>query len=569
MKIIARSIPDGYEIKMWLGGSSYKVLHFALPENSVDSWRVALGKIRSEIWTREIGEALRAGRVFFFSRFDPDNPDTIIERLVVCKLALAWNHVHRDVPINLERIINSSVLMDLANTWPFEWLLQRPKYFLKEEWLAELDKKALGNPLRQKFLANFLPNLDLLRALIQERTRLQPDNASNLMSGYAALLMAVTDFLDNINKEERRATEYMLIFRRFARKYLPALWALLAENDFLSLGERQYYISLLFENEVIESERWFYLVNVLEDLEEEVGHDHTKQYVAETIASLIAQHYLDRYMLHRALHVWEKVAHLKRDRWLHGVLMLHRKPGRWLLFTLLILWIAWWAPWIGIFTLLTSLLIFLSISIMAAKRFLRRQGFPFLELFLPRLAGAVVVGSSILALENTVWDVSIKMPFFSWAIITATSSLGALAYIFLEVHKTKRLQPLESQGGKKKTPGENMSPLMSRSVSVSWRFFLIGALEALGINMLVASFLPLDQQVDQQVLDRSSILAAWHGLRFLAFKSYGVVVDGSIWGQPFIHLTFFPKVIILWGGLSLLLGAFAQLLWQDRRITAS
>ena len=455
--------------------------------------------------------------------------------------------------------------MDLANTWPFEWLLRRPKYFLKEEWLAELDKKAPGNPLKQKFLANFLPNLDLLRALIQERTRLQSDNASNLMSGYAALLMAVTDFLDNINKDGRRAAGYILTFHHFAQKYQPALWALLAENDVLSLDKRQYYISLLFEGEVIERERWLYLVNVLEDLEEEVKNDQTKQYVAETIASLIAQHYLDRYMLHRALHVWERVAHLKRECWLQGVLRLHKTPGRWLLFTLLILLISWWVPWIGVFTLLASLLTFLSISIMAAVRFLRRQGFPFLELFLPRLAGAVVVGSSILALENTVWDVSITMPLFSWAIITATSSLGALAYIFLEVHKTKRLQPLESQGGEGETPRENMSPLMSRSVSVSWRFFLIGALEALGINVLVASFLPLDQQG----LDYPSTLAAWHGLRFQAFKSYGVVVDGSIWGQHFIHLTFFPKVIILWGGLSLLLGAFAQLLWQDRRITAS
>ena len=566
MKIIARSTPDSYETKVWLGDSSYKVIRFVLPENSVDSWRVALEKAKSKIWIREIGEALRAGSVSFFSRFDPDDPDTIIERLVVCKLALAWNCVYGDTLLNLEHMIDS-VLIDIASTWPFEWLLREPKYFLKEEWLVELDRNAPGSSLKQKFLANFLPNLDLLRSLIQERVRLQPDNISNLMSGYAALLMAVTDFLGNINKDGHLYTENILIFHRFAKKYLPALWGLLAENEFLSLGERQYYINLLFESKILEGERWSYLVSVLEDLEEEVEHDHTKQHIAETIASLIAQHYLDRYMLHRALHVWEKMAHLKKDRWLQGVLMLHRTPGRWLLFTLLMLGISHRVPWIGISMLLASLLVFLFISIMTAKRFWRGQGFPFLELFLPRLAGAVVVGSSILALENTVWDVSIKMPVFSWAIITATSSLGALAYIFLEVHKTKRLQPLELRGEKEKTHGENMSPLMSRSVGISWRFFLIGALEALGINMLVTAFLPLDQQV----LDSPSTftLAAGHSWRFLAFKSYGVVVDASIHGQPFIHLTFFPKVIILWSGLSLLLGAFAQLLWQDRRITAS
>lgn len=564
MKVIARSTPKGYEVKMWLGDISPTIVRFILPENTVRAWQVALEKSQSEGWLSEIGEALRAGKVDFLSPyFDASNPDAVIERLAVCKLALAWNRVCRDATLNIEHLISAPSLRGLITTWPFAWLLQKPRYFLKEEWLVELNKITQENAL--EFLANFLPHLDLLRALIRERTHLQPSNAPEMMSKYAALLMAVLDFLNSIDTNWHQIAGHISSFYYFVQRYRPALWALLAENDVLPLDKRQYYIDLFFGTEVPERERWSYLVNVLEDLEEEVENDQTKQYVVETIASLMAQRYLDRYMPHRALHIWERVSHLRREPWLHIILMLHKTPGRWLAFTLFMLVIAWIFPWVGIFMLLASLTVFLVISSMAAIRFLRRQGFPFLELFLPRLAGAVIVGSSILALENTVWDISINMPLLSWIIVTTTSALGALAYIFLEVHKTKRLQSFEIEESER--GNKDISSLMSRSIKIAGRFFSIGALEAVGINMLVTSFLPLDRQVSTIV--RPFTLAVYHGMRFIAFKPYGVVVEGSINNVPLIRLTLFPKVVILWAGLSLLLGAFAQLLWQDRQITAS
>jgi hypothetical protein len=40
------------------------------------------------------------------------------------------------------------------------------------------------------------------------------------------------------------------------------------------------------------------------------------------------------------------------------------------------------------------------------------------------------------------------------------------------------------------------------------------------------------------------------------------------WGQMY-SFVFFPRLVLLWTGLALLIGAFAQLLWQDQRITSS
>jgi hypothetical protein len=39
---------------------------------------------------------------------------------------------------------------------------------------------------------------------------------------------------------------------------------------------------------------------------------------------------------------------------------------------------------------------------------------------------------------------------------------------------------------------------------------------------------------------------------------------------PFLfEYGFFPALVVLWTGLALFIGAFAQLLWQDRHITES
>ena len=572
MKIVAQSTREGYEIKMWLSAA---VLRFSLPENSVESWRVALEKLQGTVLS-EIGEALRTGQISFlssdFELGDPDavierlldDPDAIIERLAVCKIAAAWNHVRTNEHQVLE-IINSSFLRNFACVWPFDWLLQAPKYNIEEdeEWMAELEKRAETNEKKRGFLALFLPNLDLLRAFIREYSRLQITNA---VSRYASLLRAVLGFLDSLEQDRHHNAEFRLMFRRFSRKYRPALCALLVENDDLSLDERQQYVNFLFEPQVPERERWSLLGEILDDLEEEVENDPKKQQVVETLASLMAQQYLKRYMLDRALHIWGKVVHLKKEPWLQMMLGLYKMPHRWLLLILLVVLISWVLPWAGVFTLLLFFVFVLFILGTVSMRFLSKQGFSSLELFLPRLAGAVFVGSSILGLENTVWDVSMKMPLFSWLMITVASCLGALAYIFLEVHKSKRLQPLEDRGGENKTTVRSRYSLMSRSVDTAWQFFSIGALEALGINTLIASFVPLDEQLE---CVKEVIWSSWHGLHLLAcqanYQAYGIVVD---W-PPFIHLTYFPKIIILWAGLSLLLGAFAQLLWQDSQITAS
>jgi hypothetical protein len=219
----------------------------------------------------------------------------------------------------------------------------------------------------------------------------------------------------------------------------------------------------------------------------------------------------------------------------------------------------------GLITLVVLFVISLFALGIAIARFQTRKGFSYLELFLPRLVGAGFVGLSILALESTVWDVSAKLPTFSWLFVVLAAYTGSLAYIFLNVHKTTRLlpvmDPLESQRKPKRRNHPQVSYIMTRSVKTAGRIFAIGALEAMGLTIFIASFLPLDQVFDGIPLT----ILNWHGLLLQIWSPHGVIIQ---WDH-FLRLTYFPKIIILWAGLALLIGAFVQLLWQDRQITAS
>jgi hypothetical protein len=46
----------------------------------------------------------------------------------------------------------------------------------------------------------------------------------------------------------------------------------------------------------------------------------------------------------------------------------------------------------------------------------------------------------------------------------------------------------------------------------------------------------------------------------------GLVVNTNVGGS--LSITYFPGLIALWSGLSLFVGAFVQLMWQEKRITA-
>jgi hypothetical protein len=349
---------------------------------------------------------------------------------------------------------------------------------------------------------------------------------------------------------------------------------LLVENEALNLDERQEYLNFIFTHRMSYDERAWLLQNVLDDLVEDVKENSKNSIAMETIASLTSQHYLNRYALDRAVSVWEqtiKIQQNKKDWILRALLRLYKYPRYFII--PLVAFIAFsFFPIVGPVSSLVLLAIFFSVLLSGlwtvAARFLRKQGFSYLELFLPRLLGSIVVGLSILALESTVWEITLEMTWGNWALTALAAYFGSLTYLFLDIHKNTRLLPdglgSDNSGGQKSSINT-----MARSVKTTFKIFAIGLLEAFGLTTMVSSLIPFNAlgETFQSFLADGKILVAWRGIIIMSLSNNAFVFQ--LFGPDGFTLTYFPKLIVLWAGLSLLIGAFVQLLWQDRQITAS
>jgi len=290
----------------------------------------------------------------------------------------------------------------------------------------------------------------------------------------------------------------------------------------------------------------------------------------QTLASLMAQHYLNQYALDNAIVIWREWLTVERDLLLQAILSLYRKPTRYLgAIGLLIL--ASFLPFLGMnlgavgflpaaLLLLLSLLLALYGLITVGIRLIRQRGFSYLELFLPRLLGSIIVGLSILGLENTIWETSLNMPWLNWGLVVVASFTGALAYFFLDVHKNMRLLPAEDNSDGSQATQPPPLNAMARSVRAAFKIFAIGVLEALGLTILIASLLPLATTAN------AVLVVSYSWLKIFANDLLFIFEMG---GDKGLVLAYSPKIAVLWAGLALLIGAFAQLLWQDRQITAS
>ena len=212
--------------------------------------------------------------------------------------------------------------------------------------------------------------------------------------------------------------------------------------------------------------------------------------------------------------------------------------------------LAYGAAW---FLCLVSISLIAFIGSVVLIRLLSSRGLDYIELFLPRLLGSIVVGLSILLFESTVWDATLQLPWGNWLALTVTAYAASFFYFFLDAHKTTRLLPA-SELAPEKDPKNNkrkgMNSTSGRSARVAAHVFAIGLLEAFVAVILGSAFLAF------------SIVS-----KNLLWKACPLAYQLQIGDQ--IHLIFLPKVVLLWTGLTLLIGAFAQLLWQDRQITAT
>lgn len=272
----------------------------------------------------------------------------------------------------------------------------------------------------------------------------------------------------------------------------------------------------------------------------------------QTLTSLISEHYLNLYDLDRSVGIWENSG--ARDLILRGLLYLHRHPGRVLLAVFLLLvipallafpslpempWVIWLRGKVFPLLLLPIYAATLGLAGWVIWRYIRRRPLFYIQLFFPRLLGAVVVGLSILLLDDIPWRLGLSVSrlngiFFNGAFVWLMTLIFSFAYIFFEVYNVIRYEPGRT---------------VSDAVEVSRRLFMIGLVEALVAVVVMSSLL---------------------------FPSLKSVIDlpNDIWqlsfgGGGWVSIVYFPGLVALWSGLSLFFGTFIQLLWQDRRLTVT
>jgi hypothetical protein len=282
------------------------------------------------------------------------------------------------------------------------------------------------------------------------------------------------------------------------------------------------------------------------------------------VISVISDHYLKLYDLDSSANFWRKAK--SRDPVLWFFLVLHRRPSLYLLFQIALLSIpSFYAfqHWLTgkpcplmlgtpnsviektchltldssglqfivvlIWYMLLLLLLFFIFTQIARNRGVYSQ------LLLPRILGAALVGLIPLLLNDQTWNIGIESSMFNWSLLALLTYIGSFIYIFIEVHSIKKFIRGHS---------------IARALKESGRIFLIALSETLFIVTITSSLI-FPAVMPNIGIDITNV-------------SFGIYAS-----TPLLSFGFFPSLIILWTGITLFIGSFVQLLWQDQRITAS
>lgn len=326
------------------------------------------------------------------------------------------------------------------------------------------------------------------------------------------------------------------------------------------------------------------LANIFRDLKKDAQKD--RQYIPRltVVSSAITQFYLKQYDLERAIEPWRSM-NRSRDILLQSILAFYKTPGFYAI-TLAMLSILTLLPSISMLSELVNIAAFLAsvlfgitlaVSVLGILTiligFLFNRGMDYIELFLPRLLGAIVVGLSILVFQDTGWYIGLNIDGLNWLLVCMVTYTASFAYIFTDVHKTTRLLPSPDEPMLLQNQTRVINNPTSRSLKTTRKVFFIGLFESLAASLLVSSVLGLAVLPEQitrwfnngseflhweQILEARTLIDPEQGLLGFAWRLGGIST-----------FAYFPKLVLLWTGLALLIGTFAQLLWQDRQITSS
>lgn len=405
-------------------------------------------------------------------------------------------------------------------------------------WLDEL-------PADQKVI--LLSVYPLLAEVVTQQTRTSnPQDGASVFTlhSFGSLTKALVKFLDD---------DAIRRYAHFRRKLLPLLCATIVKDEHDTLEEQKAYLERILHNSNLKpADKASLLTDVVEDFQRDVREKSSLL----AVIGLISQYYLEQYNLNQAASFWGLLD--KKDFLLKSILYFYKVPGRYVLVTLAVVCIPllrWLLPtasalsrlleWLAKSTLVGMALLTLIGALVTIYRFITLKGLDFVGLLLPRLLGATVVGLSVLLLEDFAWNLGLHMNWINWVLICSVAYTFSFVYIFIDVHKTLRMLPVSGAGDTAVQP-------MHRSIRTSFQVFSIGLVETFLVVLFTSA-------LTYQVVLSPQTIRQLETLRLAVLVNHGNAVS----------LGFFPTLVILWTGLTLFIGAFAQLLFTNQRITSS
>jgi hypothetical protein len=358
----------------------------------------------------------------------------------------------------------------------------------------------------------------------------------------------------------------------FYTAHTSNMCAFIVKNEYDSVEEQKLYLGHILNSREEEEDKAEQLSRIVDDVKEDIkrakkeniqGTPKENGARLATIISLIAEYYLSIYDLEQAVNFWNKTE--KKDWLLRILLSIYKSPGRYFIASvtfflfLVVLAVANvheslslpllnfyiplgavkpYIPWLTVLAMVPVYGGVVLAFVWGGYVLLGRKELYYTQLFLPRLLGAIVVGLTALLVQDTPWRLGMSSELLNLGLACLIAYALSFLYIFIDVYNTIKFLRSSPKHGES---------IIQRAIAVSRKIFLIGVME---------SFLA--------VLLASTIFYSAIGLDLYRDKIGGVIFS------PGAGLSFglFPALVTLWTGVALFIGAFVQLIWQDKRITA-
>jgi len=465
-------------------------------------------------------------------------------------------------------------LLEADPAWPESWLAA---FFA---WMGSSRKPAPG--IQADFIQSAVEQYEFLYA----SARIQQDG--EVMRSFVAFSRALAERLE-------RDDRYQPYRRRLADIYE----VIVCHESDLNVA-RDGLLSLLGEEGSL-ANKWQRFSRLIHNLKRAQGpSDGARPAASErlaTLTGLIADYYLDNYDLSRTVAAWRQLG--LKDPLLTALLTLLQRPGpllasHVLAFVLLaglalVQSSAWAAPiaaphagplsFIGALSGLLFLLLLLGplLSSLGVIYNLVTRRLYYAQLILPRMLGAIIVGLCVLVLDDLPWKITLRMPLLTLLLLAGGVYFLSYLYILFDVHQTIRFESWSEFDGEHRRravrkgmnrpgvsalrPGGHAATTSGAESTLGYatwiglRVFAIGIVQSFLATLFVSGLLlPLVFAEEVQ-----------RGVMPWASSSLGWIALGSGRGE-LPTFVFVPALVLLWTGMALFIGAFAQLLWQERHV---